>query len=197
MPEKYQNKYRIPSARLQGYDYGQNGAYFITICTKGRDHFFGEIISSPGSETQDIASLQLTQMGVIANEYWQGISQHFPFVIVDEYSVMPNHVHGIIIIDKPVDTVPALKSQDIASMLEIRYVNKFGPQSGNISSIIRGYKAGVKSFATRNKIAFGWQARFYDHIIRDDNEMKRIRKYIVENPSNWVKDRNNKEGLCI
>ena len=214
MTDRYKEKYRMPSARLQGYDYGQNGACFITICTKNRIHFFGEIISSSGFETQDIgsgfetqdigsgfetqdigsgfetqdiASLQPTPIGIIANEYWQKIPEHFPFVILDEFVVMPDHVHGILIISK--------ETHDDASLQGTGYVNTFGPQSGNISSVIRGYKAGVKSFATTNKIEFGWQPRFYDRIIRDADEMKRIRKYIIENPGNWFKDKNNKEDL--
>ncbi|MGQ0737850.1 MAG: hypothetical protein ACT4OJ_02215 [Bacteroidota bacterium] len=78
MPEKFQGKYRIPSARLQGYDYGQNGAYFITICTKDRFHYFGEIIAASGGvEAQNFASLQATPVGIIANEYWHKNSGTF------------------------------------------------------------------------------------------------------------------------
>ncbi len=216
MPDKYQNKYRIPSARLQGYDYGQNGAYFITICAKNRVHYFGEITpSSGGVETQNIASLQMTQIGFIANKYWQKIPEHFPFVIVDEFVVMPNHVHGVLVISKETQNASGFETQNIAkgfetqnialgfetqniaSLQEIGYTNKFGPQSGNISSVIRGYKAAIKSFATTNKIEFAWQSRFYDRIIRDEDEMKRIRKYIVENPDNWFRDCNNKEDLYM
>ena len=197
MPDKFHGKYRIPSARLQGFDFGQNGAYFITICTKDRIHNFGEIVLSAGLETQNFAgletqnfaSLRATPIGSIAGEYWRKIPEHFPFVILDEFVVMPDHVHGIIIIYKEI--------QDIASLQQIGYVNKFGPQSGNISSIIRGYKAGVKSYATINKIDFAWQPRFYDRIIRDDEEMKRIRKYIVKNPDNWFKEKDNKEDLYM
>ena len=189
MPEEYKNKYRIPSARLQGYDYGQNGAYFITICTKNRNHYFGEIVSTPGSETQNVASQRATRIGAIANEYWKNIPEHFPFVLPDEFIVMPNHIHGILVISK--------ETQDGVSVSKTGYLNKFGPQSGNISSVIRGFKAAVASFATINKIDFGWQPRFHDRVIRDDEEMKRIRKYIVENPGNWVRDRNNKEDLLM
>ena len=200
MPVKYKNKYRISSARLQGYDYGKNGAYFITICTNERIHYFGDIISSPVSETQNgnvsetqnIASLRATPIGIIANEYWQKIPEHFPFVILDEFVVMPNHVHGIINISKPTIDKAGSEMQNVPD-----YTNKFGSQSGNISSIVRGYKAGVKSFATINKIDFAWQPRFHDHIIRDDDELKRIRKYIQENKSNWLRDRNNKEDLYM
>jgi len=179
MPEKFQEKYRIPSARLQGYDYGQNGAYFITICTKNRNRYFGEII-----ETQYFASLRQTTMGEIANEYWQEIPKHFPFIVLDEYIIMPDHLHGILFIDKGEN-----------ESLVIGYKNTFGPQSGNISSVIRGYKAAVKSFSTKSKIEFAWQPRFYDHIIWDKDELNRIRNYIIQNPANWFRDSNNEDGL--
>ena len=180
MPDKYQDKYRIPSARLKGYDYGQNGAYFITICTKNRIHYFGEI-----EESRNDPFLQMSPMGIVAYDYWQKIPEHFPFVFLDEYVLMPNHIHGIVIISKS------------NQQQQIDYFNKFGPQSGNLSSIIRGYKAGVKTFATTNKIEFLWQPRFYDRIIRDEDEMKRIRRYIISNPANWDKDRNNKPDLFM
>ena len=188
MPDRYKQRYRISSARLQGYDYGQNGAYFVTICTKDRIHYFGEIIGSC-VETQNLASLQPTHIGQIANEYWQKIPEHFPFVILDEFQIMPNHVHGIIVIDSK-------ETQNIASLQE-GYKNKFGPQSGNLSSVIRGYKAAIKSFVTTNHCEFGWQPRFHDRIIRNDDEMNRIRKYIIENPDNWARDRDNKEDLFM
>jgi REP element-mobilizing transposase RayT len=212
MPDKFQNKYRIPSAWLPGYDYGENGAYFITICTKNRIHYFGEIIDAvetqyfasqkthdnlPQEETQNVASLQPTPIGMIANGYCQKIPEHFPFVILDEFVVMPNHMHGILIINKQTQDSSVIETHNDASLQEIGYANKFGPQSGNISSVIRGYKAAVKSFATTNKIDFGWQSRFYDRIIRDYDELKRIRKYIAENPDNWQRDRNNKEDLYM
>jgi len=198
MSEKFQGKYRIPSARLQGYNYGQNGAYFITICTKHRSHYFGKIISQPGGgvETQYIASLHATPIGLVAIEYWEKIPEHFPFVVLDEYRVMPNHIHGIIILSKPiVDRV--VETHNDASLQDEPYKNKFGPQSGNISSVIRGYKAAVKSFATIHEIDFGWQPRFHDRIIRDKDELRRIRKYIAENPENWEKDKDNNESLYM
>ena len=82
---KFRNKYRIPSARLIGYDYGSHGFYFVTICTKDKICFFGQ------------ASL----IGNIANEYWQQIPLHFPFIELDEFIIMPNHLHGILFFNKP------------------------------------------------------------------------------------------------
>ena len=103
----------------------------------------------------------------------------------------------LLIISKLTDGASGSETQNIASLQGTGYTNKFGPQSGNVSSVMRGYKASVKSFATTNKIEFTWQSRFYDSIIRDYDEMKRIRKYIVENPENWFRDRNNKEDLYM
>lgn len=90
--EKFNNKYRIPSARLQTWDYGNNGLYFITICTKNRENYFGKITEG---------EMMLSEIGFLANKYWHEIPEHFPFMKLNEFVVMPNHVHGIIIIDKP------------------------------------------------------------------------------------------------
>jgi REP element-mobilizing transposase RayT len=104
MPGKFQNKYRIPSARASWWDYGRNAAYFVTICTQGRVCYFGDIVV----ETRLIVSLQqstssqfiASPLGKIAQSCWNEIPQHFPYVQLDSFVVMPNHVHGIIIINK-------------------------------------------------------------------------------------------------
>ncbi|MCI1265576.1 MAG: hypothetical protein LKG19_03305, partial [Saprospiraceae bacterium] len=90
--EKFKNKYRIPPSRLQTWDYGSNGSYFITICTKNREHFFGEIVDG---------EMQLNDIGKIAEQYWLEISNHFSFIELGNFVVMPNHIHGILIINKP------------------------------------------------------------------------------------------------
>ena len=97
MTEKFQNKYRIKSTRLQDWDYGSNAAYFVTICTQNREHYFGEITNG---------IMQLSEIGYMANKYWSEIPKHFPFVELDEFVIMPNHVHGIIVINKPDDGKP-------------------------------------------------------------------------------------------
>ena len=94
MDKKYNNKYRIPSARLQTWDYGWNAAYFVTICTHNRQNFFGEI--SDGS-------IHLSEIGKIAHTYWNEIPEHFPSIELAEFIAMPNHIHGIIIIDNSRD----------------------------------------------------------------------------------------------
>ena len=177
--DKFNNKYRIPSARLKIWDYGSPGLYFITICTKNRECYFGDITV----ETQNIASLQSTTIGKIAQQYWAEIPKHFPFVELDDYVIMPNHIHGILFINK--------------SQHDHWQPNKFGVQSKNLPSIIRGFKAGVKAFATTNQIAFEWQARYYDHIIRTEKDFNNIRQYIMDNPVKWEQDRNNLENLFM
>jgi putative transposase len=154
MNDKFKSKYRVTPARMPGWDYGSNGAYYITICTKDRIHYFGDIVLNEAIETQNIvetqniASLQKTPIGEIAYDNWLNIPNHFPFVELDEFVIMPNHIHGILFINKP----------DKTDWL----VNKFGAQSQNLPSIIRGYKSSVKTYATINSIEFLWQPRYYD-----------------------------------
>jgi len=218
MSEKFKNKYRVASARLSGYDYSQNGAYFITIVTQQFEHFFGEIVDD---------EMILNEMGEIAQKYWNEIPRHFPFIRLDEMVVMPNHIHGILWIendDVPVGTDGAgeygtEKCKHIPCTDAINRVSttdtpkKNGGITGknnpmfydNISRVIRWYK-GRCSFEIHkiNKISvqtrliaslpdFGWQPRFYDRIIRNENEMNRIRQYIIDNPKMWHRDRNNGE----
>ena len=108
--DKFQNKYRIPSARAQWWDYGWNGAYFITICTQNRQRFFGEIACGRDAihrvsdihRVSEIHRVSTTPAGEIAHQYWYEIPDRFPFAELGDFIVMPNHVHGIIIIDKPI-----------------------------------------------------------------------------------------------
>lgn len=99
MTLKYQHKYRIQSARLANWDYGWDGAYFVTICTCDQVCIFGDIV---GKSDED-ATMQLSEIGTIANDCWIQIPQHFPFTRLGVPLIMPNHVHGIVIIDKPPD----------------------------------------------------------------------------------------------
>jgi putative transposase len=172
MNDLYLNKYRIPSTRLSNWDYGSQGLYFITICTKDKIPYFGDVILEHSSETQNIASLQDTPIGAIARQNWLDIPKHFDFIELDEFVMMPNHIHGIIYINKPEK--------------ETWDINKFGIQSRNLASAIRGYKASVKTFATKNDIEFQWQSRYHDRVIRNEEEYRNMRQYIFENPESWL-----------
>lgn len=191
MDDRFKNKFRISSTRLTGWDYGSSGLYYITICTKDRMHYFGDVVSNQNSgthnpethnpETHNYASLQKTPIAEIAHNYWLDIPNHFPFVELDEFVVMPNHLHGILFINKPdkSDWQP----------------NKFGSQSQNLASIIRNYKGSVKTYATTNNIEFAWQPRYYDRVIRNEKEYANVREYIFNNPDNWLLKGDNEDNL--
>ena len=190
--EKFKNKYRIPSSRLQTWDYGNNGSYFITICTKNREHFFGEIVDG---------EMQLNDIGKIAEQYWLEISNHFSFIKLGNFVVMPNHTHGILIIGKPdmiddtgntVETLQCNVSNNATNPTnpnKNEQMAKISPKSGTISTIVRSYKSVVSKYARQIHADFEWQPRFHDHIIRDARSFETIQNYIANNPRNWQKDK--------
>jgi putative transposase len=195
MSELYKNKYRIPSARAQWWDYGNNAAYFVTICTRDREHFFGSV-----SESQFIAS----PLGEIALSYWLEIPKHFSFARLDVQVIMPNHMHGILIIDKPETPVSAaaVETRLIASLPLPPATpitpppqttggfagNKNPMLNDNLARIVRWYK-GRTSFEVRKIHAdFAWQPRYHDHIIRSEQSYENISHYIINNPARWQED---------
>jgi REP element-mobilizing transposase RayT len=191
--KKYKNKYRIKSARHPNWDYSSNGLYFVTICTQNREHFFGEI---------DNNKMNLSEIGKIVNQCWSQIPEHFPFVVLHNHIVMPNHIHGIIEIAKNDDGFNDdgdnvgdcnIETQYFASLPQTittnESKNKFGPQSKNLASIVRGFKIGVTKNVKNINPDFKWQPRYHDHIIRNDKSFHTICNYIEQNPLNWEKDK--------
>ena len=150
----YKNRYRIESARLNNWDYSSKGYYFITICTKNRKHFFGNIKNG---------EMKLSKIGKIVLQYWQEIPNHFPFVKLDEFIFMPDHMHAIIIIGDHAMKIPTL------------------------GIIISQYKRKCTIVSRKIDPTFGWLPRFHDHIIRNNGAFNRIRDYIQNNPLNWKK----------
>lgn len=183
MPKKFNNNYRIESARLKNWDYRNNGAYFITICTANRKHFFGEII---GNETSK--EMELSEVGRLAEKYWKQIPEHFPFVSLGNFVVMPNHMHGILIINN--DTVETLQCNVSTDENEKnQFFSNISPKSGSVSTVIRSYKSIVTREAHLINFAFKWQSKFHDHVIKDGISFEHIQNYIENNPSNWEKDK--------
>ncbi len=190
----FKNKYRVETTRLMGWDYAAVGWYFVTICTRNREYFFGEV------EGKDV---RLSAAGDMAAQCWREIPIHFPHAAIDEFIVMPNHVHGIVVIERTVDvsnvetrhTCPDPQVLGVASLQK----NKFGPlKRGSVSKIIQAYKAVVTKWCHANQYPyFDWQPRFYDHIVRDDKGLAEIREYIVNNPAQWDLDRNKTSGVWM
>lgn len=197
MSDKFQDKYRITSTRLQNWDYAWDAAYFITICTKNREHYYGEVKSG---------KMVLSELGEIVEKEWLKTFDMRPDMNLtpDVFVVMPNHFHAIVIIGKNkynsggnygrdamhcVSTMGCISTKDIGDAKHCVSTNKFGPQSKNLASIIRGFKIGVTTNARKIHADFQWQDRFYDHIIRNDTSHEKIRNYIINNPLNWNKDK--------
>jgi len=175
----FKNKYRVPSARLTDWDYSAGGFYFVTVCVKQHECIFGGINNGV---------MCLNRLGAVVYKCWKEIPQHFPFVRLGEFVVMPNHVHGILEICENKNLGVGVETQNIAS-LQTPYKNKFGPQSKNLSSIVRGFKIGVTKYTNQNNIDFQWLSRFHDHIIRNEQSLYNIRKYTINNPANWRLDK--------
>jgi putative transposase len=184
MPKKFNNKYRIDSARLKNWDYRSNGAYFITICTANREHFFGEII---GNETSK--EMNFSKVGMLAEKYWEQIPEHFPFVSLGNFVIMPNHMHGILIINNVV-AVETLQC-NVCSKEDGKnqFFSEISPKSGSISAIIRSYKSIVTRESRVIVPKFYWHSKFHDHIIRNSISFERIQNYIENNPNNWENDK--------
>ena len=182
--EKYKGKYRIQSMRLKEYDYAQCGGYFITICAKNREHYFGKIQNG---------KMITNELGKNVEFFWRQIEELHDFIILDEFIIMPNHIHGILFIT----SVGARQWRVPTGTTAIK------PQFGklpkkSISSVVNHFKGAAKKWANgNNNKFFAWQANFYDHIIRNEKSLDKIRKYIRDNPLRWELDRNNPENLFM
>ncbi|GET22707.1 transposase [Prolixibacter denitrificans] len=190
MSDHYRQQYRIPSARANWWDYRNEAAYFITICTAGKTHFFGTVRNG---------KMCLSELGEIAHQHWQDIPNHFPFVQLDEFVIMPNHAHGIVVLKNPADnrtivetlhatslpTTQAFQSNHSGPSLKNQHMANISPKRGSLPSVIRGFKSSVTRRARLSQPDFAWQPRYYDHIIRDDYDWMRIREYVHNNPVQW------------
>lgn len=186
--EKFQNRYRIPSARAQWHDYN-GGAYFITICTAHRQHYFGSVRNG---------QMEYSEIGKYAFENLQNIQKHYPYAEIPLFQVMPNHLHAVVFIDdvktRRATSLPttAQKSEQTrrAASLPVNdeKMQEIANNRGLLSVCMGGLKSAITKYAHTNNIDFAWQTRFHDHIIRDTNELNRIADYIENNVGNWESD---------
>lgn len=208
--ELFKNKYRIESTRLKGWDYSSPGAYFITIVTKNQTCYFGNV---------ENGNMHLNKLGEIAKLCFEKIPEHFPVASLDVFVIMPNHVHGIVIINQSDDAAGLdndsgsggysnLGNKTIVETLHATSLHPFqpsqlpstgknksmasiSPKSGSLSAIIRSFKSAVTKSSRLINPDFAWQSRFYDHIIRDEKSLNNISRYIMQNPLNWQTDAQN------
>lgn len=160
------------SIRLKGYDYSQAGAYFVTLVTYQRDCLFGEIRD---------AKMALNDFGTIADECWRAIPDHFQLVELGAHVIMPNHVHGVIVIRESVGARHASPLQPPR-----------GPAPRSLGAIVGSFKSAVTKRIGRELNATGiWQRNYYEHIIRNEKDLQRITDYIETNPLRWNEDDEN------
>ena len=194
-------KYRIPSSRLQSWDYRRPAAYFVTICTRNKLCCLGEVVEG---------EVALSSIGRIVVEEWQKTPCLRANITLDEWQVMPNHLHGIVIIKDVATARRAVSGRDApaerlydhppdASQVETaRRAVSTAPRlrSGSLGSIVGQFKsASTKRIREAGFRDFAWQARFYDHIIRNQDSLEKIRDYIRHNPVMWPADENTIENL--
>ena len=185
------------SVRLSGYDYSQEGAYFITICADGGQYLFGDI------ETEKMV---LNEMGQIAYDEWLKTPELRPYVSLDVFVIMPNHMHGIILLNDDINGRGVLHtpSPDMPSADKTIIANEgicntplqnwpspnFRSPSKNIGAIVRGYKSAVtKQINLLDDMGTVWQRNYHEHIIRDEKSYMKISNYIINNPKNWKEDK--------
>jgi len=165
------------SIRLKEYDYAQAGMYFVTVCAQNRECLFGEVIDE---------EMRLNGVGQIVEAQWQKTASLRPQIKLDAYVVMPNHFHGIIFILN--------NRRGVLQYAPTRDRQSFRSPSQTVGAIIRGFKSAAAKEINLSRGTPGlpvWQRNYHEHIIRDENELNRIREYIVLNPARWKDDEEN------
>lgn len=183
-------RYKNESTRLQSWDYSSASAYFVTLVTRNRVHYFGQI--------QD-GEMQCSAIGqLVADEWTKGPALRPDMNIrLGAWQVMPDHFHAILEIGKnPYNSrrrsnkTSALPKENMDTITSTKQAaqNSFGPQAKNLASVIRGFKGAVTRAARKVNPDFAWQSRYHDRIIRDQKAYDTITQYIIDNPKNWGKN---------
>jgi len=169
--------HRRRSIRLRDYDYSQQGAYFVTVCAWNRECLFGDVVQG---------EMRSNEYGRIVENEWRRTSTVRSNVETDDFIEMPNHFHCILVINER------------RGVLQYAPTNELRSPSQTIGAIVRGFKSAVtKSFNTIRATPGipVWQRNYYEHIIRDENDLARIRQYVADNPMTWADDKNNPLNL--
>jgi putative transposase len=172
----FREQYRIESARKPHWDYTLPGWYFVTICTRGKRPHFGQVVN---------ATVNLSSIGEYADACWKEIPQHHQHAGIDEFIVMPNHMHGIVIIGGP-ERLPEMRKRE--RFKQVAELNAVRPKANSLGTIVGSFKSAVTRWCVARHMEFEWQPRFHDRIIRGRSSLKAIREYIRDNPAHWAKD---------
>lgn len=173
------NLHRNGTIRLSGYDYSRAGAYFVTTCTHGRTNLFGKIVKH---------EMRLNVYGRMVREVWNGLPGHYPHVVLDAFAIMPNHIHGIVVL------VDGADLNDMSVGAGLKPAPTTPPRHG-LPEIVRAFKTFSARQINESRHTSGtpvWQRNYYEHVIRNKAALNRIRQYIMVNPCHWEKDRENR-----
>jgi REP element-mobilizing transposase RayT len=189
----YKNKFKIESTRLKDWDYSTPSWYYVTICTKNMKQWFGEIKNN---------EMILNDIGKIVDTCWRETPIHYKNIDLDYFVIMPNHVHGIVILNTMETRINTMETrintvetgidavETGIDAVETGHAPSLQSRSHILGNLIGSFKAAVSKWAHQNKfIDFQWQPRFYDHIIRNEKDLHRIRTYIKNNPLKWELDK--------
>ncbi len=184
------------SIRLRGFDYSADGAYFVTLCTQGRECLLGEITNG---------EMVLNAAGRMVREWWQKLPERFPHVLLDAYAIMPNHFHGIIVIvgAAPCGRPPLAPFESVYEIADTEQPNSKPGRPHGVAPTL-GRVVGWFKTMTTNAYIQGvnqsnwppfpgrlWQRDYFERIIRDEKEMSAVSEYIVFNPMRWADDKEN------
>ena len=171
----FKDRFRTETTRLRGWDYAAHAWYFVTICTRDRICYLGDV-------SNGIASL--SSVGKTVERCWRAIPDHFPDVGLDDFVIMPNHLHGIVLIGRTHRFSPNLPAPDLLTPRKLD-----GIQPGSLPAVIRSFKSAVTRWCGLNGQPRSiWQPRYYDQVIRRSVDLERLRGYIASNPFEWPQD---------
>jgi putative transposase len=185
-PERHHRR----SIRLRGYDYSKGGVYVVTILTANREHLFGEIVD---------AEMQYSDYGMIAAREWEKSAVIRAEIDLDAWIIMPNHVHGIVVLTEDEQSIRVREQvyeMEPAAIEDAQ--GRRGTMNKSLSSFVQGYKAAVTTRINTLRQVRGepvWQRNYYERIVRDADEYNRFRKYIINNPAYWERDKENRNRV--
>jgi REP element-mobilizing transposase RayT len=181
---------RRRSIRLKEYDYSQPGAYFVTICTNGRQCLFGDIVDD---------EMVLNGTGVMVQQVWNSLPGRFQNIESDQFVVMPNHIHSIIVLTGNGRGESCIRPHSIDHKKGDHKDRPYGTLPGTLGRVVQAFKSitakkyidAVKQWGWSPSDRRLWQRNYYEHVIRNEAELDRVRRYIEENPIKWALDREN------
>lgn len=170
------------SIRLPGYDYTRADAYFVTICVYQRQCLFGDVADG---------EVVLNEYGLVVQQTWHDLPNHFQHIVLDQFIIMPNHLHGVIVFGGDTSARTSVRTSAVGAQhaAPLQCVQNPHVISGSLGAVVRSFKSAVTKRINTHRCTPGhpvWQRNYYEHVIRDDRDLVNTRQYITTNPTRWV-----------